>query len=77
LLLLILLEHIEIDPGVVQLLRSPLANLSVIGDRYDIVSVLGTNHVQAIDGVIVTIFSENTVQNRCSFGSYVPLDDVT
>jgi hypothetical protein len=25
----------------------------------------------------VTIFSENTVQNRCSFGSYVPLDDVT
>ena len=62
---------------VVQLLRGPLANLSIITDGNDIVGVLGTNHIQAVNRIIVSILSENTVEYRCSLGTHIPLDDVT
>jgi hypothetical protein len=77
LLLHILLEHTEVNLGIVQFFRGPLANLGIVTDRDDVVGILGTNHVQTVNRIVVSIFSENTVEYRCSFGTHIPLDDVT
>jgi len=75
-LVLCVLEQAERHFRITQLSLMPLANLGVVGDRNDVVSILSTNYSHRVDGVLVAVLSENTLLHRGALGSDIPLHDV-
>ena len=70
-----LIKQIEADLWVTKLTKMPLAYLTIIRNRYDIMSIFSTDNSQGMNGMTMTIFGQGRFLNRCSFGSDIPLDD--
>lgn len=51
-----LIKQIEADLWVTELAKMPLAYLTIIRNRYDIMSIFSTDNSQGMNGMIMTIF---------------------
>lgn len=71
-----MVEHVEVDLGVVELATIPLAHLAVVRDTDDVVRVLRSDHAQRVNGVLMTFARQDTVLHRSSFCADIPLHDV-
>ena len=67
----------EEELGFIEHAEGPRAEFAVIGDRNDVVGVLGTNNGKRIDWVVVAMLCQARLLHWGGLGSNIPLKDVS